>query len=115
MKKILNRWAVLAVAAAAVGFAGAAMADDLPVINLTIHKAQFEPTQLKVPAGKRFKLKVTNKGPGIEEFESIDLNREQIVPPGSTIQVYVGPLQPGRYKVFGDFHPDTAKAELIAE
>lgn len=90
-------------------------ADSLPVLHITIQNARFKPTVLQVPAGKKFKLTVLNKGPAVEEFESSDLNREEIVLPGRSIEVYLGPLQPGRYKVFGDFHPKTAKAELIAK
>jgi hypothetical protein len=35
--------------------------------------------------------------------------------PNSSIIVYVGPLRPGNYSFFGDFHQDTAKGRLIAE
>lgn len=107
-------WVVLL--GALLGFAALpASADDLPILHITIENAHFKPTVLQVPAGKKFKLKVLNKGPAVEEFESSDLNREVIVLPGRSIDVYLGPLQPGRYKVFGDFHPKTAKAELVAK
>lgn len=113
-KNTHRRWAIL-LTALLVSLAMPVLAADLPVVDLTIHDAKFEPDQIKVPAGKKFKLRVTNKGPAIEEFESNDLNRERIVPVGSSVELYVGPLKPGRYKVFGDFHPNTAKAELVAE
>jgi hypothetical protein len=28
-----------------------------------------------------------------------------VVPPGGSASVFVGPLQPGRYEFFDDFHP----------
>ena len=100
--------AVLALVAPGPAFAA------LPVINLTVHAGHFRPKQVQVPAGRKFKLRVANKGPAVEEFESTDLNRERIVAPGASIEVYLGPLAPGRYKFFGDFHPDTARGVLIA-
>ena len=43
------------------------------------------------------------------------LNREKLVPPGQTVTVFLGPLEPGEYKFFGDFHQDTAQGVLIAK
>jgi len=37
------------------------------------------------------------------------------VPPKAQITIFVGPLQPGRYPFFGDFHKDTAQGVLIAK
>lgn len=95
--------------------AAPAAADELPVIHLTVQAGHFSPTVVNVPADRKFKLRVLNKGPAVEEFESTDLNREQIVTPGRHIDVYLGPLKPGRYKFFGDFHPDTARGEIVAK
>ena len=50
-----------------------------------------------------------------DEFESTDLNREILVLPGQTITVFLGPLDPGTYKFFGDFHQDTAQGVLVAK
>jgi len=41
------------------------------------------------------------------EFESTQFHREKIVPPGQEITVFVGPLDPGSYEFFDDFHPET--------
>lgn len=90
-------------------------AADLPVIELTLQNGHFVPATLKVPAHRKFKLRVINRGPAVEEFESSDLNREQIVVPGRSIIVYLGPLEPGRYRFFGDFHPSTAQGVMISE
>ena len=38
------------------------------------------------------------------EFESNDFNREVVIPGGTELPVYVGPLKPGTYAFFNDFH-----------
>jgi hypothetical protein len=48
------------------------------------------------------------------EFESSSLHREKIVNPGSQIAVFVGPLDPGSYEFFDDFHGET-RGHLIAK
>jgi hypothetical protein len=93
----------------------AAWADDVPGFALTIQNHAYQPTELKVPAGVKFKVVVTNKDATPEEFESNDFNREKIVMPNSSITVFIGPLKPGTYKFFGDFHQDTAQGRLIVE
>ncbi len=93
----------------------ASPASDLPVVNLAIKSGHFVPETLEVPARQKFKLRVTNHGPAVEEFESSDLNRENIVLPGATLEIYLGPLEPGSYGFFGDFHPDTARGRMVAK
>lgn len=93
----------------------AAAAAGMPEFGLTIQNHRFEPASLKVPANTKFKLRITNKDGTPSEFESNDLNREKIVLPGSTATVFVGPLEPGQYKFFDDFHQDTGQGVLIAE
>ena len=86
-----------------------------PAILLVIRNHQFEAAELKVPAGQRVKLVVHNQDNTPEEFESHDLNREKIVPPGAKATIFVGPLKPGRYVFFGEYHEASAKGALIAE
>ena len=93
----------------------AAVAAEMPEIALTIQNHRFDPTTLKVPANTKFKLRVTNKDTTPAEFESNDLNREKIVLPGSTVTVFIGPLKPGQYKFFDDFHQDTGQGVMVAE
>jgi hypothetical protein len=50
-----------------------------------------------------------------EEFESNSLKVEKVIPGGSKATVRIGPLKPGRYDFFGEFHEDTAKGVVIAE
>jgi plastocyanin len=86
-----------------------------PEALLVIKNNRFEPAELKIAAGQRVKLTVHNQDATAEEFESHSLNREKIVPPGAKVVVYVGPLQPGRYDFFGEYHEATAKGVLVAE
>jgi len=94
--------------------AAAAQAQDAEA-RLVIKDHQFVPAELKVPANKKVKLTIENQDATAEEFESYELNREKVVPPKSQATVFVGPLKPGRYPFFGDFHKETAKGVLIAE
>jgi hypothetical protein len=88
-------------------------ADDLPTLVFRQHR--FVPDRIQVPAHVKFQLKVQNTDDSSDEFESVDLNREKLVAPGQTITVFLGPLDPGEYKFFGDFHQDTAQGVLVAK
>ena len=89
-----------------------ATAADLPVYELKIEEHRFNPSRLDIPAGTKVKLVVKNLDATPEEFESYELNREKIVPGKSEIIVYIGPLEPGEYVFFGDFHQDTAQGKI---
>jgi len=95
--------------------ASIASASEPPEIQLVIRDHRFVPAELKVPANTKIKLMVVNQDVTPEEFESHELNREKVVTGRATIPVYVGPLRPGRYPFFGDFHAETAQGALIAE
>jgi hypothetical protein len=84
-------------------------------ITVTIKDHRFEPTELRVPANKRVSIYVDNQDPTPEEFESVSMKVEKIIPGKSKGLVRVGPLPPGRYDFFGDFNQATAKGVLIAE
>ena len=94
------------------GTPGSACAQELTV---TIKNHRFEPTELRVPAGKRVTIYVINDDATPEEFESISMKVEKIIPGKSKGLVRIGPLSPGRYDFFGDFNQDTAKGVVIAE
>ena len=107
------RGQLLAIVLAALGMTSVhAVAQDF---NLTIRNHKFEPQEIRVPAGKRVSISVTNEDASAEEFESPSLKVEKVIPGKSKGLVRVGPLAPGRYEFFGDFHPDTAKGVVIAE
>lgn len=105
--------AVVALATLVSG-ASVARADDPPLV-LTFHNHRFEPSRIEVPAHQKFKLLVKNTDDTADEFESADLNREKLVSPGQTITIFLGPLDPGEYKFFGDFHQDTARGVMVAK
>jgi plastocyanin len=95
--------------------AGVTFAGSLPEYTLVLKNHVYQPSELKVPAGTKFKIIVRNEDATPEEFESTDFSREKIVLPNSSITVYVGPLKAGTYGFFGDFHQDSAKGRLIVE
>lgn len=92
-----------------------ALAKDMPEVRLTIRNHHFVPTESTVPANVKFKLIVSNEDATAEEFESHELNREKVVTGRRTVTVYIGPLKPGRYPFFGDFHRDSAQGALLAK
>ena len=95
-------------------WSGHALAADTEML-LVIKNHRFEPSELKVPAGQRIKLLVHNQDSTPEEFESHDLNREKLIPPGAKATIFVGPLKAGRYVFFGEYNEKTAKGVVIAE
>lgn len=97
-----------------VGSALPAKAED-PVFRLTIREHRFDPAELQVPAGTKVKLLIKNLDSTPEEFESTELHREKVVPPGQEVSVFIGPLDPGTYPFFGDFNPKTAQGKIVAK
>lgn len=91
-----------------------ARADDA-VFNLVFRQHRFVPDHLEVPAHVKFRILVKNTDDTADEFEGTDLNREKLVTPGQTITVFLGPLDPGTYHFFGDFHQATAQGVLVAK
>lgn len=96
--------AILPVALA--GMLTPALAAD-PQVPLAVQNHQFVPAQVSIPANTKVELLVSNRQATPAEFESSSLHREKVVPPGATVSVYVGPLDPGQYDFFDDFNPKT--------
>jgi plastocyanin len=82
---------------------------------LTIKNHYFTPSVLEVPSGQKVKLIVDNRDATAEEFESYELNREKVVDGNSKITVFIGPLDPGTYPYFGDFHKDLANGKIVVK
>ena len=108
MRRVALAIAVVALAAAVPALA------DVPSYPIALKGHQFVPNELQVPAGAKLKLLVRNEGNTPSEFESNQLHREKIVAPGQQIEVFVGPLDPGSYEFFDDFHPQT-RGHLIVK
>jgi hypothetical protein len=88
---------------------------DKPAFDLEIRDHLFFPEVLVVPANTRIKLLVSNNDSSPEEFESYELNREKVIMGKRTAVIFIGPLLPGEYPFFGEFHPETALGKVIAE
>lgn len=93
-------------------FASTAFGADMPTFELLMKDGKLFPPTLEVPANTRFRLKVTNQGPGAAEFESLELRKELVLAPGISRTLVFNPMKPGTYKFFDEFHPDTAQGEL---
>jgi plastocyanin len=87
---------------------------DEPSYAIELKNNQFLPSEVQIPAGVKVKLVVTNHNPTVSEFESTQFHREKVVSPGQEIAVFVGPLDPGSYEFFDDFHPQT-RGQLIVK
>lgn len=90
----------------------AARADE--PVRLVLQDHRFQPDQVTVPAGQRFRIEVTNRDATPAEFESTDLRVEKIIVAGGTITVAAGPLKPGTYRFVDDYHPDQAHGTVTA-
>lgn len=88
---------------------------ETPEFTIVIKNHRFEPAETAVPADKEVKLVIDNRDATPEEFESRDLRREKVIAGGSKASVFVGPLRPGTYAFFGEYHEDTAKGRLIVK
>jgi len=106
--------ALLFAAPLVLALAAPAVADD-PVVNIDLKDHQFVPSEVPVPAGVKVKLLVKNDQTVTAEFESRMLHFEKIVTPGGQITVYVGPLTPGSYEFYDDFHHDTRGHLVVAK
>ncbi len=81
--------------------------------TLVIRNHRFEPEELMVPAGQKFKLIVRNEDATPEEFESKTLKREKVVKGHGEIVINLGPLEAATYDFVGEFHEATAKGRLV--
>jgi plastocyanin len=80
--------------------------------ELTIKNHQFQPNELNIPAGQKIKLLIKNLDDTPEEFESNELNLEKVIMGNASASIFVGPLKPGIYPFFGEFHSDSAQGKL---
>ena len=88
---------------------------DTREVTIAIKNHRFEPAEITVPAGKKVKLVIDNRDATPEEFESHDLKREKVIAGKTKAVIWVGPLNPGKYRFVGEFHEATAQGVLIAK
>jgi plastocyanin len=87
--------------------AAPARAEDAVTVNITMKDHRFQPAEPQAPAGKAIVIVVKNLDSAPAEFESNMLRVEKVVTAGGTITMRIRPLEPGRYRFFDDFHPQT--------
>lgn len=90
---------------------GTVTAGEIIVFEIQDHK--FSPAVATISANTKVELLIRNLDATPEEFESEELHREKIIPAKSEARLFVGPLKPGRYSFVGEFHPESARGELI--
>ena len=99
--------------ALAVALAVPALAQQ-PQVAIAIRDRGFVPAEVQVPAGAKVELIDHERAESRGGIREPALHREKVVPPGATaISVYIGPLQPGRYEFFDDFHPATRGVVVV--
>lgn len=107
---------IAVVGAAILGLAAtSAQAEEVAVFKLVGRDGAFEPTTIEVPAGKRFKIEISNEGKGPIEFESRDLKQEKVLAAGAKASIAIHGLKPGTYVFFDDYHPQAPKGQIIVK
>jgi len=84
-----------------------ARAEDAVTVTTSMKGHRFQPAELHAPAGKPIMIVVKNLGSRPGRIESNMLRVEKVVTGGGTITLRIRPLEPGRYRFFDDFHPET--------
>ena len=85
----------------------AARAEDAVTVTVSMKDRRFQPAELHAPAGKPIVIVVKNLDSAPAEFESNMLRVEKVVTGCGTSTLRIRPLDPGRYRFFDDFHPET--------
>ncbi len=101
--------------ASALCVGGAAMAADLPVVQLTLKNHQFTPSEIHLPPGQPTIIEVTNADATADEFEMRQLAIEKVIQGGGTGRVRLRPLAPGKYTFIGEYHEATAHGTIVVD
>lgn len=91
----------------------AAHAEDLPTVKLDMKDGVLTPARIEVPAGKKFKIELSNTGKSPAEFESRPLRKEKVVGPGAQSFVVINGLSAGEYKFVDEFHEKEKSAQGV--
>ena len=102
-------------AIALIGLAAPTFAEEVATYETTLEGTIFKPAEIKVPAGKPFKIKMHNSNAAPAELEGHELEIEKVAAGGSSITVRVKALEPGKYLFVDEFQEDLAKGYVIAE
>ena len=90
-------------------------AEEMPVFKLSAKDGKFDPFKIDVPAGKRFKIELSNDGKGPMEFESKDLKQEKVLAAGAKSSIVINALKPGTYAFFDEYHMDAPKGQIVVK
>jgi len=85
------------------------------VQNISVVNRIFTPSEFTVPANQKVKIVIKNDSEEPAEFESLELNREKVIPAHDQVIVYIGPLDPGSYPFFNDFDPNKSTGKVIVK
>ena len=85
---------------------------EIPSYFLLLKNHTFTPNELIIPANTKVKIIIENVDDTAEEFDSFDLNRERMIFAKRKSTIFVGPLPPGKYEYFGEYHPNLAKGYI---
>lgn len=92
-----------------------AFAEEAKVYEMKLENHAFTPANLAVPAGKNFKIKLSNLDDTPAEFESKQLRFEKVVAGKKAITVSVKALKPGTYGFYDEYHEDVATGTVTAQ
>jgi plastocyanin len=90
-------------------------AEEMPVVKISARDGKFEPPSVEVPAGKRFRIEISNDGKSPMEFESKDLKQEKVIAAGAKSSIAINALKPGTYTFFDEHHMDAPKGRIVAK
>ena len=110
-----SRAAIVAITIAMLAAPVAFAADDIGSFKLVARDGVFEPATIEVPAGKRFRLEVSNEGKSAMEFESRELKQEKVIAPGKKAMLTINALKAGEYRFVDEFHEKTGQGKVIAK
>jgi plastocyanin len=85
------------------------------VIPVTLQNHKFSPAEIHVKAGEPAVIALTNKDAQAEEFDSTALKIEKVVAGGSSGNIRLRALAPGKYPFTGEYHPGTAVGVVVAQ
>ncbi|MBV8801113.1 MAG: cupredoxin domain-containing protein [Alphaproteobacteria bacterium] len=92
-----------------------ACGNESPGIPVSLKDHRFSPAEIHVRADRSALITLTNQDDSAEEFDSVSLKVEKVVPGHETGNVRIRPLAPGRYPFIGEYHADTARGVVVAE
>jgi uncharacterized cupredoxin-like copper-binding protein len=107
---------ILVAALLAFGHPASAIAEEEPVFSIEFNDGEITPLRLEVPAKKRFKIELHNKGKTAAEFEmEKPTKKEKVLAPGASSSVVFKTLDPGEYEFIDEFHPEAPKGVIVAK